>query len=81
MVAYPDTAQKLDNGLELGVVQRVGGRVGINAVKDTWSAPEHQLPASLLSAHPKALTELLWPVYKAVAELALSVMYESMEWV
>ena len=79
VVAYPNTAQKLNNGLELGVVQWVGGRVGINAAKNTWSAPEHQLPVSWLSTHPRALTELLWPVYRAVAELALSVMYESME--
>jgi hypothetical protein len=47
VVAYPDAMQKLDNGLDLGVVKRVGRRVGVNAAEDSqlWGAQLLRLPA------------------------------------
>ena len=74
----PDTLEQLHNSLDLRVVVDIGRRVGIDTGNVSclkgWKVV-------FLKTHPIAFTVDLWPEYRAEAELALSVMKVSIEWV
>lgn len=74
---YPDAREELNNSLDLGVIIEVGRRVGVDTAESTIR--KALINIRRLATHPMALTVLLWPEYRAEAELALSVMKLSIE--